>query len=216
MLPFTAEQFFSIFEAYNRAIWPIPLAAYGLGLAAILAAMRPSPLASRFIALVLAIFWLWNGVAYHHGYLSAINPAAHGFGALFVAHGLLLLWAGVVRAHLRFDLRRGLSPAAGVALVAYAMLVYPILGHMAGHGWPHAPMFGVAPCPTTIFTIGLLLLAAPRPPWAVTVVPLLWAVIGGSAAILLDVPEDLGLWAAALIAILVLLHERRSNPATHA
>ena len=37
-LPFTVEQFFDVFEAYNRAIWPAQVLAYVLGLAAIVLA----------------------------------------------------------------------------------------------------------------------------------------------------------------------------------
>jgi hypothetical protein len=44
------------------------------------------------------------------------------------------------------------------------MVVYPLLGIRFGHSYPRAPLFGVAPCPTTIFTFGLLL-------WATRSVP---------------------------------------------
>jgi len=30
-MPFTAEQFFTVFVSYNNAIWPIQIAAYLLG-----------------------------------------------------------------------------------------------------------------------------------------------------------------------------------------
>jgi hypothetical protein len=43
-------------------------------------------------------------------------------------------------------------------LIVHAMLVYPVLGIVSGHVYPGQPIFGVAPCPTTIFTFGLLLL----------------------------------------------------------
>lgn len=45
-----------------------------------------------------------------------------------------------------------------LALVAYAMVIHPVIGILVGHTWPAMPMLGIAPCPTTIFTIGLLLL----------------------------------------------------------
>jgi hypothetical protein len=40
-LPFTAEVLFSLFETYNRAIWPAQLIAYGLGMAVLALALRP-------------------------------------------------------------------------------------------------------------------------------------------------------------------------------
>ena len=66
------------------------------------------------------------------------------------------------------------------------------------------PTFG-APCPTTIFTLGLLLWAEPPVPRGAVVVPALWAGIGTVGAVVLGVPEDFGLTIAAVIAILVAL-----------
>ena len=50
------------------------------------------------------------------------------------------------------------------------------------------PLFGVAPCPTTIFTIGMLLLA--RGGWVVwlSIIPLLWSLVGLAAALQLGFP----------------------------
>jgi hypothetical protein len=81
-------------------------------------------------------------------------------------------------------------------------LVYEILGFFAGHGLMSGPLFGVAPCPTTIFTIGLLLLAHGSPLFWLSIIPGLWALIGTSAAIFLGVPEDFGLAVAASILLL--------------
>jgi hypothetical protein len=79
------------------------------------------------------------------------------------------------------------------------MVVYSLIGVMAGHGWPRAPMFGVAPCPTTIFTFGVHMLATPSVPWWLVAIPVIWAVVGSTAAVLLGVPEDLGLLAAVAV-----------------
>ncbi|MGM0484554.1 MAG: DUF6064 family protein, partial [Candidatus Krumholzibacteriota bacterium] len=39
-MPFTVEQFFEVFESYNLAIWPAQIAAYILGIAAVILAFR--------------------------------------------------------------------------------------------------------------------------------------------------------------------------------
>jgi hypothetical protein len=57
------------------------------------------------------------------------------------------------------------------------------------------PSFGV-PCPTTLFTAGLLLSlepGGPGAPWYLLIIPLAWTLIGGSAAILLGVLPDVAL-----------------------
>ena len=75
-------------------------------------------------------------------------------------------------------------------------LFYFAAGLFVTHPYPATPLFGVAPCPTTLFTIGLLILARYPRPVVIALVPLAWSVIGGSAAILLGVPEDWALFGA--------------------
>jgi hypothetical protein len=204
-LPFDTEAFFQVFVDYNTAIGPAPIVAWLLGIVAVVLVLWPMPWSGRAISAILAAFWLWTGIGYHILFFAPINPAAYGFGALFVVQGLLFLWCGVHRKRLDFSASGGVSTIVGGVAIVYAMLVYPIIGYLLGHGYPRAPLFGVAPCPTTIFTIGLLCLADRPMPWALWLVPLLWSLIGGTAAWLLGVPEDLGLWIAGLAAVVLIL-----------
>jgi len=41
-MPFTTEQFFAVFAAYNQAIWPLQVAAALVGLVATAVLLRPS------------------------------------------------------------------------------------------------------------------------------------------------------------------------------
>lgn len=204
-MPFTADQFFAVFAAYNQALWPLPVAAYLAGLCAVAVLLRPSRVSAGVIAGVLALFWAVNGLGYHLSWFAGINPAARLFSAAFVLQALLLALAPLAAPSLRFELRADARSALGIAMVGYAMVLYPVLGSLAGHVWPAVPVFGIAPCPTTIFTIGLLLLA----PWRIArwllVVPVMWSAVGGSAAVLLGVPQDFGLFAAGLAVLVVAL-----------
>lgn len=211
MLPFTAAQFFDLFARYNAAVWPAPIAAYVLGAIAVGAALRGIRAGDVIVVSVLALFWGWTGVAYHWLAFAAINQAAWLFGALFIIEAALLTWFGLAHARLRFGYRRGTARAVGLLFVAYAAIIYPLLGLAAGHAYPAIPMFGITPCPVTIFTLGLLLLARPLP-WPALIVPLLWSLIGGSAAFLLDVPQDWPLLVSGPLA-LALLWRRRATPA---
>lgn len=209
MLPFTPEQFVSVLATYNTAVWPAQPVAYGLGLAACAAlAWRPRS-SGRLVAGVLAVGWLWTGLAYHLFHFSPINPAAEAFGFLFLAQGVLLVSAARRRS-LRFRAAQGWRGWAGWTLVVYAMVLYPLLGLAAGGRYPALPMFGITPCPLTLFTFGILLLASGRIPWALLVVPGAWSVIGGSAAFLLDMPQD---WPLLFTVLLVPLLALRPAPA---
>jgi hypothetical protein len=190
MIPFTAAAFFDVFGAYNAAIWPAQIVAYVLGGAAILLVRRGGDASSALIAGTLALGWLWTGIAYHGMFFSKINPLAPVFAAGFVAEAGALLVTGVLRHQLAFAATRSASAAFGLFLAIYAAILYPAIGSWTGHFYPKAPAFGVTPCPLAIFTFGLLLLTARPVPKLVLVVPVLWSLIGGSAALLLQVPQD--------------------------
>jgi len=201
-LPFTTEQFFHVFERYNTVIWPVQLIAYGLGAGAVALCLFRSIYADMTLGGILAFLWLWIGAA-----------VAFLFAALFIVQGVLLQWEGVLRKRLSFRIRWDLAGAFGGLLVLYAMVVYPLIGHLAGHEYPRSASFGVTPCPTTIFTLGLLLWARRRVPRYLLVIPLLWALIGSYAALALGVYEDLGLLAAAAIAVPLIIRQERRLPA---
>jgi hypothetical protein len=151
---------------------------------------------------------MWTGVVYHLMYFRTINSAALMFGAAFVIEGALIIWFGVLRSRLRFEPGRNSATAIGLLFVVYAIVVYPLIGYALGHRYPSTPTFGV-PCPTTIFTFGLLLLTpAPRLRF-MAVIPAAWALLGFIAAIQLGMWEDLGLVLAAIVATGFVLFDRR-------
>ena len=159
MLPFSVEQFFALFERYNLAIWPAQLVAYVLAGFLVWSIAARRMMSWRVAAFTLGAFWLWNGLVYHLAFFTAINPAAYGFAALFVVQGVALISSGLQAGNTRIIVERDAWTAVAAGLILYAMVAYIIIGILVGHGWPRAPMFGVAPCPTTIFTLGVLILA---------------------------------------------------------
>jgi hypothetical protein len=199
ILPFSRTEFLQVFAAYNAAVWPMQFIAAGLGVLAVMLLFRRPKWADRAIAAVLCTFWLAMAIGYHWTYFSAINDAAYVFAALFALAALVFLMEGVIRGRMNFSIILGFRAWLATALVVYSFVAYPLLGLLVTHPYPETPLFGIAPCPTTIFTLGLLLLVRHPRPWVPALIPLLWSVIGGSAAFLLDVPQDLGLIAAAIL-----------------
>ncbi|HET8744624.1 MAG TPA: DUF6064 family protein [Ramlibacter sp.] len=211
MLPFTYEQFVDVFATYNTRIWPAQVLAYLVALAILFGLKRRS---ANLVCAGLALMWLWTGVAYHWMHFASINKAAWLFGALFVLEGALLLLIGAT-GRIRFGTGAGPLGVVGWGFIAYATVAYPLLGLWTGHGYPRMPTFGVTPCPVTIFTFGVLLLARPVVPKSVLVVPLLWSLVGGSAAFLLQVPQDWVLLFSGAAALPMLLRkDSRTVPAS--
>jgi hypothetical protein len=210
-IPFTVEQFFSVFESYNRAIWPAQIVAYVLGLAVVAALVRRSSWSARFTTGTLALFWIWMGAVYHIAHFSTINPAARIFGVLFIVQGVILAIHGVILNRLDFGHTGRLNVAIGSLFIVFAMLIYPILGYLFGHRYPAVPMFGVTPCPATVFTFGVFLFARTRVPWYLFILPLLWSLVGMSAAINLRVPQDYGLVIAGIVGTVIILVKNREG-----
>ena len=207
-LPFTPEQFFAILATYNRQFYLVVAAWYLAVLGVVTAAWRNSGRWSRLLTYLLAALWAWNAVAYHAVLFTRINPAAWLFAAIFGVQAVLLVWAGARRTPEYFGSSASRS-LIGVGLIVYSLL-YPFSSTLT-HAYPATPTFGL-PCPTTLLTIGLLLTVRGNVPVALAIVPSLWAMIGGSAAWLLNVPTDYALLAAALFVILIVAAERMFTP----
>ncbi len=195
---FTVEQFLEVFGAYNRTVFPMQLFLVLAALVAIFLAIRPNKTSSKVLAATLAFFWLWMGVVYHLLFFSSINPGAIFFGIFFIFQSLILFYAGVFKDKLSFGFHFGWRGMIGALFILFALVVYPLLGLLFGHIYPRSPTFGL-PCPTTIFTFGLLLWADKKVPWYVFPIPLLWSLIGFAAAFSLGILEDIGLPIAGII-----------------
>lgn len=162
-LLFSARTWHRLFELYNAELWPAQFFAMALGLALVLVVLkgRPGP-GARACCAMLAACWFWVAWAFHLQRYAAINWAASWFGAAFGIEGLLLLWAAAVGLELR-TLRRG-REMLGLALLCFAVLVQPWLALvLLGRPWHETGLFGMAPDPTAIGTLGLLLLLRAPP-----------------------------------------------------
>ncbi|MEX2376060.1 MAG: DUF6064 family protein [Dehalococcoidia bacterium] len=210
--PFTVEQFLAVFARYNEAVWPMPLVFYGVAALLVVLAWR-GPRFDRWVAGLLSSLWAWMAVVYHWGFFAEVNAAAYVFGGLFLLQSAIFLSAGVFHRRLSFRARPDGFGMVGVVMINYALIVYPLLGWMAGHPYPIGPTFGL-PCPTTIVTFGLLLWAdRPVPPWVIAV-PTAWSLVGSSAAISFDIVEDFGLVTAGIVGTaLILWKNHRGNNA---
>jgi hypothetical protein len=151
---------------------------------------------TRAVFVLLAVHWAWSGVAYHWLYFRSINAAAALFGLVFVIQAALLAWLAF-RPSRPVVLDLSLRSVLGWALVGYG-LIYPLLGLGFGLDYPRMPVFAV-PCPTTLITAGLLLTVSGVPPRVVNILPILWAIVGSSAAFALDIRADLALVVAGLL-----------------
>lgn len=211
-LPFTVDQFLGVFRDYNISIWPMQAIMYILAFASVILALARVKNSDRIITAVLSLFWVWNGAAYHIMYFAGINKAAYIFGAVFILQGMLFFWHGVVKNRINFVQGANLfRKTIGSLFMIYAALIYPVLGYYLGHGYPYSPLLGVAPCPTTIFTFGMLILVKDRIPLKLIWIPLIWSLIGFNASWAFGIREDIGLLIAGLASTVMAVYGKYRN-----
>ena len=199
-LPFTHDQFLDVFATYHRHVWPYA-AALWLGTLATLAFwVRSRYTANRPLFAMLTVLWAWSALAYFVAFFRTINPAATLFAFLFLLQAFLFIWRTLRPTGVGFLPGRSARWWVAVALVIYAML-YPLAGLAFGLSYPRMPTFGV-PCPTVILTAGLLLLISPRAPRLLTIIPLIWCGVGGSAALLLGMTADYALLLSGVLLVI--------------
>jgi hypothetical protein len=205
-LPYTAEILYALFGQLNRGLWPLQAAGYLLTLLAVAQAARPVPGGDRTVGLLLAAGWAW--VAWQFFYLSfaQLNFMAPLYAAGFAVQAVLLAGYGALGA-LRLRLRRDGWSLAGLLLVGLALAGLPLLEALLGHGWPETPLVWIAPGPSVVATLGLLALC-PRPPLVPALVPVLWGLVAGTSAWVLDMPGGLATAAAILAGAAVAVARR--------
>ena len=186
LLMFSARSYHRLFELYNQDIWPAQVVALLAGLAVMAGAVGGGAAAPRLVALLLGLAWLWVAWAFHLERYAAINIGAPWFAAGFGLQGLMLLW--MAAKPLPRLIRFNASPVAWVALalVSLAVAVYPLLPIHEGRYQSQGEVFGVAPDPTAMATLGILLLVRAR--WPLWLVPVAWCALSGATQMELGVP----------------------------
>ena len=102
MIRFTVDQFLKVFEQYNVVVWPAQVLLYTIAIVAICLTFSRKNDFSRSVSLILSLFWIWMGLAYHLWFFSAINKAAIVFAAFFVLQGVIFFIVGVLKHQLKF------------------------------------------------------------------------------------------------------------------
>jgi len=179
VLLFSPQTYYRLFELYNRDIWPLQILALALGAVVAVLVFRGSTRQGRAVSAILAASWLWVAWAFHLHRYATINWAAPWFGAVFAGQAALLIWMGVMRGQLVYRATMSFRTRAGFGLLVFALVMQPLIGHFAGSAWAQVELFGIAPDPTAIATLGVLL-TAERVPLTLLVIPVLWCVVSGA------------------------------------
>ncbi len=206
--PITTEQFFSVFEKYNHAIFPVQIILFLLCILAFIAIGTKIRHKDTFVTVILGVLWLWMGIGYHFAFLSGISNVAYGFGLLFILQGLFLLWEGALLYNLKFELKNSIQSYFGYFFILYGLIIYPVAGYLTEPDLSRTLSIGL-PGPTLILTFGFLLLCDKKFSKYLLIIPSLWAAIGFIAAIKLGIYQDSVMLIAAIIADVMILRSKK-------
>lgn len=202
MVQFAPRTYYRLFERYNAELWPGQVAA--LALAALLAFLAfGRKQRGRIAALLLAAAWLFVALAFFHRRYAEIHLGAEAMAAGFALEGLILA-AGAIGGRLAFAppaTRRG---AIGLALYLVAVLALPLVGPLLGRGWRSIELFALAPDPTALATLALVLALARPPRWPLAILPLAWILVSAATLSGLQATDALVLPGLALLGLLAI------------
>jgi len=207
MLSFNLEEFLIVLEHYNLSVWPLQIFAYIFGILAIFFSIKRIKYSNKIILAIMSFYWFWNGIVFCPIYWAPTYKYAYIFGALCIIQGFLFL-SSVIKSNISIHFQANLYSIIGMLFIIYAMAGYSLFGYFLGHVYPQFFPFGLVPCPTAIFTFGILLLTNKRFSKYFLVVPLIVS-IGGFLAVYRGILEDIGLIIAGLLGVvLILLRDR--------
>jgi hypothetical protein len=211
-LLFSPRAYHRLFELYNAAVWPLHLPALALGLAIIALASRGGSAAVRVVLGALSLCWLWIAWAFFHQRYATLNWAADYVAVAFAMEaGLLVLVVLRGRAAATPSAANG-AAWIGIGFIIFAVILQPLLSVLLGRPWRQIEVFGLAPDPTVVATLGALLVARPCGRWALMAIPVLWCLIGGATLWAMKEPDGFVLPLAALLAIATPLIGRMRRP----
>ncbi|MET0619441.1 MAG: DUF6064 family protein [Thermoanaerobaculia bacterium] len=215
LILFSRGAYFRLIELYNAAIWPAQIGAFALGVVILERSLRGGARAGRGrgIAALLAAAWLWVAIAFHAARYSTLNTAAPAFAWIFAIEAALLLGIGVFRGRLVFGRPATRSEWCGFVLFVFALAGLPFLALFCGRGLRAAEVFGLAPDPTAVGTLGLVLMSKSRPRWPLMIVPTIWCVATGAILSVLKTPD---FWIAPLAAAFAVVAAVSSRSAARA
>lgn len=210
-LLFSPQTYYRLFELYNLAIWPGQILALALGLAILVLLRGGGERSGRVIAAILALGWLWVAWAYLLQRYDTINWVARYFALGFAIEALLLVGAGTILGRLRLQPASDAIGRFGLGIFLFALVGQPLIGPLLGRQWAQAEIFGIAPDPTAIGTLGLLSTATSRASRGLLVIPLIWCAIGGATLWAMESPDAPVMPTAAMLVLVLAAWRTRAQ-----
>ncbi len=203
LLLFSPRTYYRLVELHNRAWWPVHLAFLGAGVSILVLLRRGTRWSAATSIALLSACWVFVAWAYHLERYATINWAARYFAVAFLIQALLMLAYGIGRRRPVLAWQSTNGGRVAFALTAFALFVEPLVGLAVRRASTQLEVFGLAPDPTVLATLGVVAMAAPRAPRYLLVIPAAWCAISGATLWAMDQPDALVVPAVGLIGVVV-------------
>ncbi|MFX1318166.1 MAG: DUF6064 family protein [Promethearchaeota archaeon] len=210
--------FFLSMMLYNATFGLMIIVTVILGVIAVLFALKKTSHSGQLISGILAFLWLWVGIVY--GFLwcgfwilitfreaaGSIPGFGYFYGVIFTLQGVLFWYYGVYHKFLSFKFKSNLLGVTGFVLIIFAIAFYWYVGVITGYPFPFYPVFGTAPAPVVILTVGLFLWADKRILPILLLIPTIQGLFGFMPSLGFGIYADIVMFLSAFICI-YLIHK---------
>jgi hypothetical protein len=172
-----AEKWWGIIGTYGKNIFPLQIVTVIAAVIIVwLVLKKPGDRANILIKAFFSICFAWIGCVFFliHG---KDFPGIQSYiqAGLFITIAILFA-VDLFRKRINFQMpMKGWRSGVTVTLL-FTVLVYPLVGLLAGHYFPRMIIVGTHPCPTAAFALVLLAAALPRTNKLLYVLLLIWAI----------------------------------------
>ena len=175
----SAEQWWSIIEAYGAEIWPAQIIFYIIAVLLVgWLFLKPGRVHSWLTKLYLAVAFAWNGIMFFLILAKDITGDSYGnylFGFIFIIVSVLIV-VDLFRNKMQFSLPASMCLRYTTLGLLLLVLCYPLFGVLFGHSLSKLIVPGTFPCPTTALGLLVLTTGLPRIDKVAYILLLLWAI----------------------------------------
>lgn len=202
-IPIEPSVYLRLFERINAALWPLPLLTITVGILAMTVMIRcqQEKIWHKLSWGILAVSWWLVGYQFHFNLLSELNWVGNYFFAFFVVQGLLLLFVDFFAESKGNSKESFFEKKLGIVMMAFGIVLYPLISGLTDRSWQSAEIFGIAPDPTCLATLGALLVTC-RCRWWLLIIPITWCLISGAMGYGMGLSTGLLLFFSGILVLL--------------
>jgi Family of unknown function (DUF6064) len=172
---FSQTAYYRQFELYNQAFWPLHIVAIIFALMIFNALWKKPVWAGRLVAILLVVSWLWVALAFLYQRFYQIHVVADWYVFGFILQAGLITWYGVIKNRFNMFVSNRLKINIGSGLLFIAFIFFPFIAFITGRSWMQFEMFALAPDPTVLATLAILLFY--KVPMVLYAIPIIWILL---------------------------------------